>query len=264
MSDVLTAIVAGTRRSAAERAKSTRAAVERQAAFATPQPESFLASLEAPGVRIIAECKRRSPSRGILRADYDPAAIASGYKRAGAAAISVLTEPSFFDGDLEHLRAVRAAVSLPIIRKDFITTEFQVVEARAAGADAALLIVAALTESDLASMIATTRAHGMAALVEAHTVAETQRAIDAGATIIGVNSRNLRTLSVSAAVFDEIAPLLPAGVVAVAESGISTASDIRRLRQLGYRACLIGERFMSSGDPGAALEALLRDAEAES
>ena len=146
---------------------------------------------------MIAECKRRSPSRGVLRADYDPAAIARHYAAAGAAAISVLTEPTFFDGALDHLRAVRAAVSTPILRKDFFVDEYQILEAHAAGADAILLIVAALDDATLARLHAAAEARGLAALVEVHTAEELARAQQAGARLIGVNSRNLKTLTVS-------------------------------------------------------------------
>ena len=206
---------------------------------------------------MIAECKRRSPSRGILRRDYDPAAIAAGYARAGAAAISVLTEPSFFDGHIDHLRAVRAAIDLPILRKDFICTEFQIAEARAAGADAILLIVAGLEPDELAGLVANAAAYELAALVEVHSAAEARLAVDAGARVIGVNSRDLRTLAVSTTIFDELAPALPSQIPWVAESGIKTPADVERLRSLGYRACLIGERFMTAPDPGEALAAFL-------
>ena len=257
MSHVLAAIVAASRRSAFERAKHLRASVERQAASARPRPDAFHAALRQPGIRVIAECKRRSPSRGILRGDYDPAAIAAAYARAGAAAISVLTEPSFFDGDIDHLRAVREAVDLPILRKDFICTEFQVAEARAAGADAILLIVAGLEANELVGLIAHAAAYELAALIEVHTGDEARSALDAGARVIGVNSRDLRTLAVSPAVFDELAPLLPDQIRRVAESGIREPADVERLRGLGYDACLIGERFMAAPDPGEALAAFL-------
>jgi indole-3-glycerol phosphate synthase len=251
---VLEAIMAGSRRSAFERARTSRVAVERQAASASPRGAEFATALAQPGIQIIAECKRRSPSKGVLKRDYDPARIASGYARAGAAAISVLTEPSFFDGHLDHLRAVRAAVGVPLLRKDFMATEFQLVEARAAGADAVLLIVAALRPVELASLLAGAAKYGLAALVEVHTTDEVRIALDHGATLVGVNSRDLQTLAVSLAVFDQIAPMIPAGVTRVAESGISTPADIRYVRQLGFDAVLIGERFMATDDPGASLQ----------
>jgi indole-3-glycerol phosphate synthase len=259
-STVLDAIVAGARRSALDRADALRASVERQAAGATPDAAAFIAALSAPGVRVIAECKRRSPSRGVLRRDYDPAAIASGYESAGAAAISVLTEPSFFDGSLEHLRAVRAAVRIPILRKDFLVTEFQVIEARAAGADAVLLIVAAMDDAELSRMANTAATHGLATLVEVHSVEEARRAVGCDAPIIGVNSRDLRTLEMNPHVFEKVAAVLPAGTVSIAESGISSAAEVIRLRGLGYRGFLIGERFMSMDDPAGALRGFLVEA----
>jgi len=250
---VLDAIMAGARRSASERARVSRRAVERQAASASPRGAEFVAALARPGMQIIAECKRRSPSKGVLKRDYDPARIASGYASAGAAAISVLTEPSFFDGHLDHLRAVRAAVRVPLLRKDFLASEFQLVEARAAGADAVLLIVAALEPADLASLMAGAARYGLAALVEVHTAGEARIALDHGATLMGVNSRDLQTLAVSLVAFEQIAPLIPAGVIRVAESGISTPADIRHAQQLGFDAVLMGERFVVTDDPGAAL-----------
>ncbi len=258
MSDVLSAIVAAARRSAEERARrASDGVLERLIQARPPDGSGFRASLQAGGVRIIAECKRRSPSRGILRPGYDPVAIARSYSGAGAAAISVLTEPAFFDGSLDHLRAVRAAVSTPLLCKDFIVTDHQVVEAAAAGADAVLLIVAALDAGSLARLLALARSIGLAALVEVHDARELERAAGAGADVVGVNSRNLRTLQVDPGVLVELAPALPAGAVAVAESGLRTSQDLRRLAQHRYDAFLIGERFMSEPDPGAAL-AILR------
>lgn len=257
MSNVLDAIVGAARRSAYDRAAVWRGEVDREAASATPDGPGFASALARSGVRVIAECKRRSPSRGILRRAYDPAAIASGYEAAGAAAISVLTEPSFFDGSLEHLRAIRAAVHLPLLRKDFIVTEFQIAEARAAGADAVLLIVAALEDRDLQGLLENAAASGLAALVEVHAVDEARRAIDHGAAIVGVNSRDLRTLDVKPSVFEEVAAVLPSGVVTVAESGISNPEEVARLGGVGYSGFLIGERFMTTPDPGAALREFL-------
>ena len=257
---VLDAIVAGARRSALDRAEVQRAVVDRQAGSATPNAAGFIAGMSEPGVRVIAECKRRSPSRGVLRRDYDPAAIASGYEAAGAAAISVLTEPSFFDGSVDHLRAVRAAVRIPVLRKDFIVTEFQIAEARAAGADAVLLIVAALADAELSEMIEAAASCGLATLVEVHSVEEARRAVECGAPIVGVNSRDLRTLEMNPHVFEKVAGVLPKGVVAIAESGISSAAEVIRLRGLGYRAFLIGERFMTMADPGGALKGFLAGA----
>ena len=261
MSDVLHAIVAGARRSADERARLTPLEqVDARAAAKTPRGPAFRASLSADGVRVIAECKRRSPSKGILREHYDPAAIATGYARAGAAGISVLTEASFFDGAMAHLEAVRSAVDTPVLRKDFVVTEYQVAEARALGADAVLLIVAALDAAALASLIRHAESRGVMPLVEAHSADEVAMALDAGATTVGVNSRNLRTLEVDMTAFARLAAGIPDDVVAIAESGIRSGDDIRRLRGEGYDAFLVGERFMTELDPGAALSALISDA----
>ena len=205
---------------------------------------------------MIAECKRRSPSRGILRHDYDAAAHARAYAEAGAAAISVITEPTFFDGALEHLKRVRAAVTVPLLRKDFIISRYQLLEAAAAGADAALLIVAALDDRQLRQLLQDAAALELACLVEAHDTTEIARAVDAGARVVGINSRNLRTLTVDMEVLDRAASLLPAGVTAVAESGIKTTADIGRLSAIGYHAFLVGERLITQPDPGAALRVL--------
>jgi len=261
--DLLAAIVASARTSADGRARRHSPEVERAAAGRQPRAAAFVEALKQPGVRVIAECKRRSPSRGVLRALYDPVAIARSFAAAGAAAISILTEPAFFDGSLDHLRNVRAAVDVPLLRKDFLVTEFQLIEARAAGADAVLLIVAALDDRALVRLMAQARELGLAALVEAHDQTELERALAAGATIVGINSRNLRTLEVSTAVFEDLAPRLPAAVVAVAESGLQAPSDLARLRQRGYRAFLIGERFMVDPDPGTSLGTLLARASRE-
>ncbi len=209
------------------------------------------------GVNVIAECKRRSPSRGVLRADYDPVAIARGYAEAGAAAISVLTEPTFFDGSLDHLRAVRAAVAVPVLRKDFVVSEYQILEAKAAGADAVLLIVAALDPAELRALAGCAASLGLDVLVEVHDADELHAAIDAGARIVGVNNRNLRTLEVNVKASEAVIGLMPSDVIAVSESGLRTAEDLARLRQRGYRAFLIGERLMTVPDPGQALRELL-------
>lgn len=224
----------------------------------TARGDAFRAALgDGPAPRIIAECKRRSPSRGLLRPAYDPAAIAASYEAAGAAAVSVLTEPAFFDGDVEHLRAVRARVSLPLLRKDFVVSAYQVLEAREAGADATLLIAGALEGPALAELVDCAAEQGLAALVEVHDEGELARALAAGAEIVGVNSRDLRTLRVDLDVARRLAPRLPAEVVAVAESGLRSREEIEELSGLGYRAFLIGERLMTAADPGEALAAFL-------
>jgi indole-3-glycerol phosphate synthase len=262
--DLLEAIVAATRaRVAAAMEREPRAALERRALARTPQGQAFADRLSRPDtVNIIAECKRRSPSRGVLRTAYEPVAIASGYERAGAAAISVLTEPGFFDGSLAHLDAVRTAVTIPLLRKDFMVDEYQLLEARAAGADAILLIVAALDDHSLKTLGRSAAEHGMAALVEVHDATECARAIDAGATIIGVNNRNLRTLEVDLNASNEVSAMLPAGVIGISESGLKTPADLQRMKALGYQAFLMGERFMIAPDPGAALAGLIGSLEA--
>jgi indole-3-glycerol phosphate synthase len=259
VADLLGTIVAATRRTIAVRAaRMPLTELARQAETRAPRPGAFGAALTRPDrIAIIAECKRRSPAKGVLRPVYDPVSIAAGYAAAGAAALSVLTEPSFFDGSLEHLDAVRAAVTIPILRKDFIVSEYQLFEARLAGADAVLLIVAALTAAELTALLAGATSLGLDVLVEVHSAEELDVAITAGAGIIGVNNRNLRTLAVDLAASERLIAAMPAGAVAVSESGLKTATDLTRLRGLGYGAFLIGERFMTEPDPGAALAQLL-------
>ncbi len=257
--NLLATIVAATRRivDVREAARPGRVVAAQQ--HRTPRGEAFEEALRPDAgsePRVIAECKRRSPSKGILRQDYDAAAHARAYASAGAAAISVLTEPTFFDGSLEHLREVRAAVDIPVLRKDFVIREYQLLEAAALGADAALLIVGALAQADLVGLLdAAARLH-LAALVEVHDRQELRRAVDAGARVVGVNSRNLRTLTVHPEVLEAIAEEMPADVIAVAESGIRTADDITRLSRAGYHAFLVGERLIAQPDPGAALREL--------
>lgn len=257
--DLLGTIVAATKTLTAARAeREPLAALERRAGARTPRPGLFTAALSRTDRwNVIAECKRRSPSRGVLRADYDPVAIATGYAAAGAAAISVLTEPTFFDGAPAHLEAVRAAVDTPLLRKDFIVSEYQLLEARAMGADAALLIVAALTPEELQRLAAFAAGLGLDTLVEVHDAVELRIAIDSGARVIGVNNRNLRTLVVDVHASETLVSMMPTGVIAVSESGLKTPADLSRLSGLGYGAFLIGERFMTAPDPGAALAQLL-------
>ncbi|HEV8347521.1 MAG TPA: indole-3-glycerol phosphate synthase TrpC [Vicinamibacterales bacterium] len=260
--DLLATIVAATRRIVEVRQeREPIAELEKRAADLPSHAGRFhtaLGRLDRPNV--VAECKRRSPSRGVLRAEYDPVAIARGYAAAGAAAISVLTEPTFFDGSLEHLEAVAQAVAgdnVPVLRKDFVVSEYQLLEARAAGADAVLLIVAALRPVELKVLHDHAVRLGLDVLVEVHDVRELAVAIDGGARIIGVNNRNLRTLDVDVHASEDLIARMPADIIAVSESGLKTAGDLRRLRALGYRAFLIGERFMTADDPGAALRGLL-------
>jgi indole-3-glycerol phosphate synthase len=255
--DLLETIVAATRHAVEFRQRAVPIDRLEAAIARRPRGDTFARALRASDEpRIIAECKRRSPSRGVLRKDYAPAAHAKSYADGGAAAISVLTEPTFFDGSLAHLAAVRAAVDLPLLRKDFIVSEYQVVESAVSGADAILLIVSALDDRLLRELLARAATAGLAVLVEVHDVEELHRAIGAGAEIVGVNSRNLRTLAVDLAVLERVAEKIPAANTAVAESGIRSYADINRLTSLGYRAFLVGERLITEPDPGAALAGL--------
>ena len=258
--DLLATIVAGTRRIVEVReALEPRATLEARALKQRPHGGRFAAAVSrADRVNVIAECKRRSPSRGVLRASYDPVAIAVSYASAGAAAISVLTEPTFFDGALAHLEAVRAAVDVPLLRKDFIVSEYQLLEARAAGADAVLLIVAALQIAQLSELHGLATALDLDVLVEVHDIAELEQALSIGARLVGVNNRNLRTLEVDMHASDALIARMPNDVIAVSESGLQSADDLQRLRSLGYRAFLIGERLMTALDPGLALQEVLK------
>lgn len=256
--DLLEAIVAATRRAVAfRRGQESLAALGDRAAGASPRGQLFEARLGRPGVtNVIAECKRRSPSKGVLAEVYEPTRIARAYEQGGVAAISVLTEPTFFDGALSHLTAVRATVETPLLRKDFIVDEYQLLEARAAGADAILLIVAALDQATLVTLQTAAWNLGLAALVEVHDDEELRRAADAGARLIGVNNRNLRTLQVDVDASARLASQMPAGAIPISESGLRTREDLTSLAAMGYRAFLIGERFMTAPDPVAALAAL--------
>jgi indole-3-glycerol phosphate synthase / phosphoribosylanthranilate isomerase len=219
---------------------------------------SFAAALARPGVNVIAEFKRRSPSRGVIREDLHPVKVAQAYEVAGAAALSVLTEEQFFGGSLEDLKEARGATLLPVLRKDFIVDAYQLWEAWYAGADAVLLIVAALSDRELATLQATAREIGLDALVEVHDREELHRALAVGARLIGVNNRDLRTMDVSLQTSLDLAPEIPDEVTAVVESGIKGPGDVRRLRDAGYDAFLIGEHLMAAPEPGVALEELLR------
>jgi indole-3-glycerol phosphate synthase len=218
----------------------------------------FTAALGRRRPAVIAEVKKASPSRGIIRADFDPVAIARRYAACGAAAISVLTEERFFQGRPADLEAIRAAVEVPLLRKDFLFDPYQVAEARAWGADAVLLIVAMLDDAGLGELLGAARETGLDVLVEAHTAAEVDRAVAAGATLIGVNNRDLHTFVTTLETAERLRPRIPAGVGTVAESGIETAAHVARMVAAGYDAVLVGESLMRAPDPGAALEALLR------
>jgi indole-3-glycerol phosphate synthase len=257
--DLLLTIVAGTRRIVATRQeKEPLTILERRAASAKPGGARFEAALGlADRINVIAECKRRSPSRGVLAAEYDPVRIAKQYEQGGAAAVSVLTEPTFFDGSLEHLAAVRAHVTLPLLRKDFMVDGYQLFEARANGADAVLLIVAALDQADLVALQKRAWELELATLVEVHDETELARAVDSGARVIGVNNRNLRTLTVDVEASERLAARIPKHVVAVSESGLKSREELDHLAASGYRAFLIGERFMTDSNPAEAIQGLM-------
>ena len=228
----------------------------------TAGPHALRSALEKAGLHIIAEVKRASPSRGAIRADVDPAAIARLYEAGGAAAISVLTEEDRFLGSLEDLRAVRRAVSLPVLRKDFIFDEYQLYEAAAAGADALLLIVAALDDKTLTRLrLITEEELKMDALVEVHTADELQRAILSGASLIGVNNRDLHSFSVSLDVSLSLAQQMSPDVLAISESGLRSSADLAKLSAAGYRGFLVGETLMRAEHPDVALRRLLEPAE---
>ena len=221
-----------------------------------PPAREVLAVLRAPGLGVIAEVKRSSPSKGALAPIVDPAALAVDYATGGANAISVLTERRRFGGSLDDLAAVRSAVATPLLRKDFVVTEYQLWEGRAAGADLALLIVAALSDAQLAGFLVLGRELGITCLVETHTADEVRRALAAGADLIGVNNRNLKTLAVDLAQFELLSELIGGEAVKVAESGILSIADAERMRAAGADAVLVGEMLVRHGDPTAAVAAL--------
>ena len=235
---------------------------EAEAARRTAQSHMLLNALkERSRINIIAEFKRRSPSKGLIRDNADPAIIALAYERGGAAAISVLTEQDYFDGSLDDLLAVRQATTLPLLRKDFIVDEYQVYETAAAGADALLLIVAALSDDQLTALRATAEDElGMDALIEVHTVDELKRAVGCGARLIGVNNRNLRTFDVSLETSVQLAREAPPEVVLVCESGLNTRDDLLKLQPEGFRGFLIGESLMRADEPANALRSLIDEA----
>ncbi len=226
-------------------------------AAAAPPVRDFRAALERDAINVIAELKKASPSRGVLRAAYNPAALAPELEAAGAAALSVLTEPEFFQGGLEDLQVARQVSGLPVLRKDFLFDRYQVLEARAAGADAFLLIAAILSGEDLGALVRFGQELGMAALVEVHTAEELERALAAGAEFLGVNNRNLKTFEVRLETSLELIERIPDDRVAVSESGLRSAEELRRLRAAGFDAFLVGEFQMQSPEPAQALARLL-------
>jgi indole-3-glycerol phosphate synthase len=258
--DLLATIVAATRRIVEVRRsqESFATLVRRSRRRPDLGSGSFRAALQRTDrLNVIGECKRRSPSRGVLRQRYDAAAIAAVYEGAGAAAISVLTEPTFFDGSLEHLRAVSSRVAIPVLRKDFVVDEYQIAEAAANGADAVLLIAAVLSDRALKDLRDAANDFGLDALVEVHDELELDRAVAVGADLVGVNNRNLRTLAVDPQVSARLIDRIPRDVTAVAESGLTSANELVAMRDAGYRAFLVGERLMTSQDPGRTLRVLI-------
>jgi indole-3-glycerol phosphate synthase len=253
----LGAIVAARRQRTAEARARTPLESLKRGVQARSERRDFAAALSVGPLRIIAELKRASPSGGILRQRYQCEAIAQNYEAAGASALSVLTEECHFLGSLADLETVRAAVRLPVLRKDFILEDYQIYESVAAGADALLLIVAALSDEDLRRFLELCQSLRIAPLVEVHDESELERALAAGAGIIGVNNRDLKTLEVDLEISLRLRPGIPAGRIAVSESGINTGEDLRRIAGAGYHAALIGERFMTAADPGAALREML-------
>ncbi|HEY3136933.1 MAG TPA: indole-3-glycerol phosphate synthase TrpC [Blastocatellia bacterium] len=244
-----------------------RAAIERLATSAnglasSRLPNSFTQALSRSNrINIIAEIKQRSPSKGIICKDFDPVRIAESYANAGAAALSILTEEDFFGGSLDHLKAIREVVTLPLLRKDFIFDEYQIYESVLAGANAVLLIVAILEDDLMASLINLTRKLGLAALVEVHSVEEMKRANRAGASLIGINNRDLTNFSVDINTSVELARLAPDRAIMVSESGINTGADIRNLKPAGFNSFLVGEHLMRATEPGEALKQLTEEAE---
>jgi len=253
---VLDDIVAGVREDLAVR-KAATSAVELRAMIADTDPtRDPMPAFRAPGLSVISEVKRRSPSKGDLADIPDPAALAAAYATGGADAISVLTEERRFNGTLADLYAVRAAVTTPILRKDFIVSEYQLLEARAAGADLALLIVAALDDATLADLYTTAVGLGLTVLVETHDEDEVERALAIGTELLGVNARNLKTLEIDPEAFGRLVRLVPDDVVKVAESGIAGVEDATRYAALGADVVLVGEALVKDGNPAAAVAAL--------
>jgi len=236
--------------------------VLRMAVQQAAPPRDFPAALRRSGVNIIAELKKASPSRGIIRADFDAKSLGVSLAAAGAAALSVLTEEEFFQGSLANLRVTRAAVEVPVLRKDFLFDPWQIWEARSVNADSFLLIAAILSDVQLAELLATGRELGMEPLVEVHSRQELERVLRAGARIIGVNNRDLRTFDVRLETSFELIREIPRGCVAVSESGLRSATDLARLRDAGFSAFLIGESLMQAPDPSGALRQLLLPPEA--
>jgi len=260
MGTILSRIIESRWAEVARRRRIMPETVLRIAAGKADAPRDFAGALVRDEVNVIAEIKKASPSAGVLRREFEPVSLARAFEQSGAAALSVLTEEENFQGALAHLRDARAAVSLPVLRKDFIVDPWQVWEARAANADSFLLIAAALDDAALAGLLNLGRELGMEALVEVHTAEELERVLAAGARILGVNNRNLHTLEVRVETSLELAGMIPEDCVAVSESGLRSAEDLRKLSAAGFDAFLIGESLMREPDPGAALKRLIATA----
>jgi indole-3-glycerol phosphate synthase len=254
-SDLLARLVAEARLDM-ERRRALTSQDELELAIHAYTPKDFVGALRRERLAVIAEMKQRTPIMGVLAEDYRPIDIARSYSQGGAAAISVLTHMAGFGGRPEHIEAARLATDLPILRKDFITDPYEIGEARAEGADAVLLIVAALEPADLRRLLAVVRSRGLAALVEVHDENETKAALDAGAQVVGVNHRDLRTFEIDLGLTERLRPLIPNDLPLVAESGIHTVDDARRMREAGADAILVGEMLMRAPDPAARLREL--------
>ena len=255
MSTILDSIIEGVKEDVTARRVS--AALLAEQVEQAPKVRDARAALSKLGINLIAEIKRASPSKGALADIADPAKLATQYAQGGASVISVLTEERRFKGSIDDFELVRKAVDLPLLRKDFIVTEYQVIESRAIGADLQLLIVAALSDSQLRDFYQMTAEMRMNSLIEVHDEQELERAIKIGAKIIGINSRNLKTLEIDPSAFNRLLPLIPNGVIRVAESGISSRADVEAIAALGGNAILVGETLVKAGDPLAGISNLL-------
>ena len=265
MAASLDQIVAATRRRVADAKRSAdlRQLEQRAEPHAPRGFRRALATGSRTGPAVIAELKKASPSRGLIRANFDPESLAGELEAAGATALSVLTDEAFFQGSLHNLERASASTKVPCLQKDFVIDEFQLLQARAYGADAILLIVAVLSQAELIALSQKGRALGLDVLCEAHNEEELRRAVDAGSDLIGVNNRDLRTFKVDVNTGVRLAELIPQNVISVAESGIDNGADIARLRAAGYQAFLIGESLMKAESPGEALQSLIAEAECE-
>lgn len=259
MAEILATIAEHVRGVVERRRRETPEALLRDRPLFGSPARQFAAKLRGDRRRIIAEVKKASPSKGLIRADFDPVTIATDYAAHGASAVSVLTEERFFQGSLSHLESIRAAITVPLLRKDFVLDPYQIVEAKSYGADAVLLIAAMLEPSLMAELRGQANALGMDSIVEVHTERELEAAVDADAEVIGVNNRDLRSFAVDITTTQRLAPLIPARTPVVCESGIETVAQIRQVEHWGVRVFLIGEALMRSPEPGKKLAALLND-----